>query len=101
MVGGTGLYVDSVLYNFSFLPAGDPKTRQKLSAMSIQELLAEIERLSIDTIGIDTRNKRRLVRLIETSGQRPASSKLRSNTLVIGLRLSRGKLRTNIEQRIE
>ena len=101
MVGGTGLYVDSILYDFSFLPTGSTKQREKLQSLSLDELLRMIDKQGIGTIGIDIRNKRRLVRLLETSGQQPSSSRLRSNTLIIGLRLPRAKLRTRIERRTE
>lgn len=101
MVGGTGLYVDSVLYNFSFLPPGEAKQRQQLQALSIDELLMLLDKKGIDIVGIDLRNKRRLIRLIETAGQRPAKSNIRPNTLVIGLKLPRAKLRAQIEQRVE
>lgn len=101
MVGGTGLYIDSVLFDFSFLPTGKAGERAKWNLMSIDELLAEIKARGIDLIGIDTRNKRRLVRLLETNGVRPEQKALRQNTLVIGLKLPRAKLRQKIEQRVE
>ena len=100
LVGGTGLYVDSVLYDFSFLPAGVPGLREKLAQKSIPELLTMLEEQGIDTVGIDTRNQRRLVRLLETGGQRPHSGQLRDNTLVMGLKLPRAKLRAQIEKRV-
>ena len=29
MVGGTGLYIDSILYDYSFLPKSDPGPRER------------------------------------------------------------------------
>ncbi|HYH36106.1 MAG TPA: hypothetical protein VD706_01245, partial [Candidatus Saccharimonadales bacterium] len=89
MVGGTGLYVDGVVYDFNFLPAGDRKQREELNRLSIAKLLERIERSNLDTSGVDTRNKRRLIRLIETKGRRPTRKPLRDNTLVIGLKTDR------------
>ena len=38
LVGGTGLYVDSVVYDYQFGPPVDKKRRQELSTMTIEEL---------------------------------------------------------------
>lgn len=101
MVGGTGLYVDSVLFNFSFMAQGSPAERAKLQTKSIDALLTMIKQKQIDLTAIDTRNKRRLIRLLETGGARPTSSSLRPNTLVLGIKIPRAQLRTNIEKRVE
>ncbi len=42
MVGGTGLYIDGVIFDYNFLPAGDRKDREELSAMGIEQLLQKI-----------------------------------------------------------
>ncbi|HEX4773933.1 MAG TPA: tRNA (adenosine(37)-N6)-dimethylallyltransferase MiaA [Candidatus Saccharimonadales bacterium] len=101
MVGGTGLYVDAVLYDYSFLPAGDRDEREKLNSMSISELLQTIDKLELDPGDVDVRNKRRLIRLIETNGAWPTRQKLRPNTLILGLRLDREELRQRIERRVD
>lgn len=101
MVGGAGLYIDAVLYDFSFLPAGDEKERQLLNQKTIIELLEIIKNKKYSLDGIDTHNKRRLVRLIESKGKRPKQKGLRSETLVIGLQPPKARLRTNIERRVE
>lgn len=100
-VGGTGLYVDSVLYDFGFLPSASEAVRNELNSLSINQLLTRIEALQLDTSGIDTRNKRRLIRLIETNGARPQRSPLRANTLVLGMRLPSKQLRERIIQRVD
>lgn len=96
MVGGTGLYVDGVIYDFDFLPAGDRSEREELNKLSIAKLLERIEYSKLDLTDIDTRNKRRLIRLIETKGRKPSRQPLRENTLIIGLKNNR----EIIEQRI-
>jgi tRNA dimethylallyltransferase len=101
MAGGTGLYIDSVLYDYGFLPAGDRGQREKLNAMSPAELLAEIKRRGIDPRGIDKRNKRRLIRLLETGGARPVKKELRPNTLIIGIRPEREELKQRIIDRTD
>src|SRR3982751_2965092 len=40
MVGGSGLYIDSVLYDFSFAPKGDEEERTRLQKMDVAALQA-------------------------------------------------------------
>jgi len=101
MVGGTGLYVDGVLYDYGFLQEGDRSKRVKYDAMSVEEVLAEVQAEGIELGDVDTRNKRRLIRLLETNGARPTRSELRENTLIIGLRPDRDELNTRIERRVD
>lgn len=101
MVGGTGLYVDAVLYDFSFLPIGSAKEREILNQKTIPELLKIINKKKYDLAEIDINNKRRLVRLIESKGARPKQKNLRSQTLVMGLKPPRSILRANIERRVD
>jgi tRNA dimethylallyltransferase len=101
MAGGTGLYIDSVLYDYGFLPAGDRGEREKLNAMSVSELLDEIDKQGIEPGDVDIRNKRRLIRLIETGGERPDKKELRPNTLIIGIRSERVALKQKIIDRTD
>ncbi len=101
LVGGTGLYIDGVLYDYGFLPAGDRGQREALSAMSLPELLNRIDELGINPGDVDKRNKRRLIRLIETGGARPGRQELRLNTLIIGLRPDRDTLKQKIIDRTD
>ncbi len=101
LTGGTGLYIDGVLYDYGFLPAGDRGERETLNAMSVSELLAKIDELGIDPGDVDKRNKRRLIRLIETGGARPAKQDLRPNTLIIGLRPGLEELKQKIISRTD
>lgn len=101
MVGGTGLYIDSVLYDYSFLPAGDRAEREALNSMTVAELLSLIKEKGLEPGAVDVRNKRRLIRLIETNGERPANGQPRLNTLVIGLKTEREQLKQRIEQRTD
>lgn len=101
MVGGTGLYIDSVLYGYSFLPPSDPSLRAELSRMTLEQVLARADALELDTSGIDLRNKRRVIRLIENNGVRPEKHQLRANTLVVGMAVHREDLRDRIAARID
>lgn len=101
MVGGTGLYIDGVLYDYNFLPAGDRSSREELNRLSIAKLLERIEYSKLELGDIDTRNKRRLIRLIETKGKRPTREALRENTFIIGLKTDREVLEQRIITRID
>ena len=101
LVGGTGLYIDSVLYNYSFLPSTNLELRAKLDAMSLAELVTKVSKLNLDTTGVDMKNKRRVIRLIENNGVRPTKSDLRSNTLVLGVSKPRPELTQRITSRVD
>jgi len=101
LVGGTGLYIDSVLYDYSFLPPSDPALRTELNALGLEQLLTRADELELDTSGIDLRNKRRVIRLIENNGVRPTRQEMRSNTLVLGVRRPLDELRERIIARID
>jgi tRNA dimethylallyltransferase len=101
LAGGTGLYIDSVLYDFGFLPDTPKEERERLNRLSIQQLINFAERLNIDLTDIDTRNKRRIIRAIEAKGQKPTKQRMRANTLIIGLRIEQGQLRQKVEHRVE
>lgn len=100
LVGGTGLYVDSVLFDYGFLPATDPGLRQELNGLSLPEVVQRAKELGLDTEGIDLRNKRRVIRLIENNGVRPTKHAMRENTLVLGVQIPRDELEERMEQRV-
>lgn len=101
LAGGTGLYIDSVIYDFGFLPAGDRSAREELNKLSNDELLNRITEMNIELGNVDVRNKRRLIRLIETEGAVPTKAALRSNTLIIGLKTDHDTLKGQIAKRTD
>ncbi len=101
MVGGTGLYIDGVIYDFGFLERGNREARRELDALTISELLKKIKDMGLELGNVDTRNKRRLVRLIETNGAQPTKKALRPNTLILGLKVEREVLKQRIVARTE
>src|ERR1044072_9781129 len=63
VVGGPGLYIKTLTHGLAPLPESDPKLREKLNALSLDELrsqLAELDRATAEKI--DMNNRRRLVR---------------------------------------
>lgn len=101
LVGGTGLYIDSVLYHYQFPAAPPVGVREVLNKLSLDELLTKVEERGLITVGIDTHNKRRVIRLLENDGELPSRKPLRPNTLVLGMRLSSHQLQPRIEQRVD
>lgn len=101
MVGGTGLYVDGVVYDFGFLPEGDRRAREELNKLTNQQLMERIKKLGLELGDIDTRNKRRLIRLIETGGAVPTKKALRENTVLVGLQPDRQELKDRIAKRVD
>lgn len=101
MAGGTGLYVDGVIYDFGFLPAGDRGAREDLNKLNNRQLLDKIRELGLELGGVDVRNKRRLIRLLETGGAKPTRKNLRQNTLLVGLRPARDDLKERITRRAD
>jgi tRNA dimethylallyltransferase len=98
--GGTGLYIDSVLYDYGFLPGSTKKKRKKYNDMTLDELRDIVTKLKYKTEGIDLNNKRRIIRLIENEGARPSANGLRQDTLIIGIKIEPEKLKSNIENRV-
>ncbi len=101
LVGGTNLYIDSVVYDYSFLPPVSPQVREARNKQVLSELLQEADEAGINMDGIDTRNKRRVIRALESGGQRPTNTELRPNTLLIGIHTDRETLRNRITERVD
>jgi tRNA dimethylallyltransferase len=101
LVGGTGLYVDSLLYDYSFLPVSNPEMRALLNTKDLEYLKSKVLEESLDTDGVDMRNKRRLIRLLENDGLKPEKNELRENTIILGIQIEREELRSRITSRVE
>jgi tRNA dimethylallyltransferase len=100
LVGGTGLYINSVIFNFQFRPIGNPKLRKRLSVMSVQALQ---NRLIEEDIPLpnNSLNPRHLIRSIESGGITALSQPLRPSTLIVGLMIDRPILTEKIMARVE
>lgn len=100
MVGGSGLYIDGVIFDYAFLPPVPSEERAELESMSIEQLQAEIRSRGI-TMPENRQNKRYLVRALEMNGLVPVKKGLRENTLLIGLDINREELRLRIKNRVD
>lgn len=108
VVGGTGFYVDSIIYESGY-PRVPPdwQLRKKLVKKSTGALLKKLKVLDPKRARvIDPDNKRRLIRALEIvlkTGKKvpPQYFKLRPNVLILGIKKSSKKLKQAIKQRTE
>lgn len=84
LVGGSGLYVDGVLYGYEFGQKADPVLRAELDALSIEELQERIDEAGYE-MPENIQNKRYLIRAIEQEGVNRKRESLPSGTIIIGL----------------
>ena len=99
LVGGTGLYIDAVIFDYQFGPKADANLRQTLNAMSLEQLQRLCQQRSIELPENDM-NKRHLVRAIELGGQIKEKKRLRPNTIVVGITTDKATLHSRIEARV-
>ena len=66
VVGGSGLYIKALTHGLAPLPESDPKLRERLNVMSLDELHAQLVDLDPEAAQkIDLKNRRRVVRAVE------------------------------------
>mgnify|MGYP001791920472 CR=1 FL=1 len=66
VVGGSGLYIKALTHGLARLPSLDLNLREKLNAMSLDDLRSDLAKLDPETARkIDLKNRRRLVRAVE------------------------------------
>lgn len=111
LVGGSGLYVDALVNGFDDLPESDAALRAELSAMTLEDLLTELERTDPEYFAtVDRANPQRVIRAVEVcrlsdkpySALRSGSTKRRSFIPVkIGIELPREELYERIDRRVD
>lgn len=110
LVGGTGLYIQSIVDNLKIPQVKpDKELRKELEKMTNQELFEKLKKLDKEAISfIDINNKRRLIRALEVclitkkpfSQQREKGKKL-FNVLQIGIKTNKEELEKRIDKRTE
>jgi tRNA dimethylallyltransferase len=66
IVGGSGLYIKALTHGLAPLPKCDPELREKLNAMSSDDVRAQLVELDPQTARkVDLKNRRRIVRALE------------------------------------
>lgn len=100
VVGGTGLYIDGLIFDYEFVPA-HAELRQKLEAQSLEELISYCDKNNI-TLPENAKNRRYVIRAIErqnVSGKRLTQPI--PNTIIVGIATERDELRRRIALRAE
>ena len=101
IVGGTGLYVDGIIFDYQFGGGYDPVLRQQLNDLTIEALQEYCVKNNI-VLPTNDRNGRHLIRVIE---QKSINTKrqegLIARTVVVGIATSNDLLRSRIRARSE
>jgi len=102
--GGTGFYIDALIYDYQFpkVPP-QPKLRKELEKKTTEELFAQLQKLDPERAkNIDRHNKRRLVRAIEiiliTNKPVPLLNNIRVNPRIYPRQSAYGVLKIGIKK---
>jgi tRNA dimethylallyltransferase len=98
LVGGTGLYIDAVLFDFGFADPADPAQRERLEKISTKDLHELIKQKGYN-MPENHQNRRHLIRTIESKGQTGTKKHIDQNYLIIGLMPGDAVLRERINKR--
>lgn len=101
LVGGSGLYIDAVLFDYEFGAPSNARQRAKLDEMSIDQLQEYCTKNNIP-LPENENNKRYVIRAIE---QKSINTKRRTtpidDCIIVGITTNRDILRARIKDRIE
>jgi len=101
LVGGTGLYIDAIIFDYKFGDQADYEQREMLNNMTLAELHDYCKNNNI-ALPENKLNKRYVIRAIERNGanntkkERPID-----NTIIVGITTDKSVLISRIEHRIE
>lgn len=110
IVGGTGLYLDAVLYGYVIpnLKKESLELRKKLDKLRDSDLLQKLKEYDpASAQKIDPENRRRIIRALEVSilAKKPFSKlqekKPKYKSLIIGIKVDRETLYSKIDARVE
>ena len=115
LVGGSGLYIDTILYGIDKIPDVEESLRKELNMEfqnnGLKNLSAQLKKIDHITYkNIDLNNHRRIIRALEVSisSKKPYSSFLTDsvkesnyNEIIIGLNCDRDKLNSLINKRVD
>ena len=98
LVGGSGLYIDAVVYDFSLAPVND-NLRRELSTFSVEDLQLKIQSKGLK-MPENYQNKRYLIRTLERADINPSKKALPKDTLIIGINPDKEVIKERITQRV-
>lgn len=101
LVGGTGLYINSVIFDYKFGQPINSKLRLLLQRMTLDELHSYCKNNNI-ILPENYKNKRYVIRSIENKDEHLKMRKiLIKHTIVVGITMDKAILRSRIIQRTE
>lgn len=101
LVGGTGLYVDGVVFDYRFGAKADESLRRKLSKASLDELYVYCEKNNVP-LPENHRNKRYVIRAIEQHAINHKRNKApEPGTIIVGIATNKRVLMDRIAARTE
>lgn len=98
VVGGTGLYIDALYFNFTLTEKADPELRKDLEQKSLEEL-HEIIKLKGFKMPENYMNKRYVIRAIERGGVEGQKHQPSKEDLIIGINPGKEILNMRISDR--
>ncbi len=101
VVGGSGLYIDGLIYDFSFAGKADEKTRTRYQSMNLSQLNEVAVQKQIIVPDETKSNPRHLARLLERNGGNTSKKSLQLNVLYLGIRTNKAELAITIEKRVD
>jgi tRNA dimethylallyltransferase len=100
LVGGSGLYVDGVIFDYTFAQSS-PERRAQLEKLTLEELKEYCANNNI-SLPENDQNRRYVIRAIERqNNQTTRLSEPIDNTVIVGIATNRDVLRRRIEARSE
>jgi tRNA dimethylallyltransferase len=100
LVGGSGLYIDAVLFDYGFVAKADPKRREELEKLDIKQLHDMIKKNGFE-LPENSQNRRYLIRTIEREGKIGNKRSLKNNAIILGLMPQTNELKMRINNRVE
>lgn len=101
LVGGTGLYIDAIVFDYKFGNKSDVNKRTLLEKLTIEELWEYCSKNNIE-LPDNYNNKRYVIRCIEQGGiNNSRKVEINNNIIVVGISTDRDNLRKRIKDRIE
>ncbi|GHU08234.1 tRNA (adenosine(37)-N6)-dimethylallyltransferase MiaA [Alphaproteobacteria bacterium] len=101
LVGGSGLYIDSIIYDYDFSTDYDEELRSTLEKMTVGELQKYCKKHNI-TLPKNQQNKRYLVRQIERNGKiNNNREEPRDSVIVVGITTEKDVLLDRIKRRAD
>jgi len=101
LVGGTGLYIDAVIFDYQFGKEVDVDERTTLNKMTIDELHDYCKKNNIP-LPENKQNKRYVIRAIEKKDTKVSKkSEPIRNTIIVGITTDKVLLRNQIDKRVE